>query len=101
MAMLAGNVSGTWSVNPAMTGSGLAKETWDILQPLIAADINTMVDANGAPDAAGQNAAAQKMMNLCNAMAQAIVPHLKDNLHIKGADLEVTTAPAPGAGHVI
>ena len=81
MAMQKGSVSGTW---PTITGNGLAGEMWDILEPLIAPDINTIIDANGAPDLAGQDAAAQKMVNLCNAMAQAVVPHLIANMEVGG-----------------
>ena len=82
MAMNAGSVYGTW---PAISGSGLAGEIWEKMLPLITPDINSIVDANGLADLAGQDAAAQKTVILVNAIAQAIIPHLIDNMELDGA----------------
>ena len=97
MAMDVGSVGGTWGTNGgSITADGLAGEIWDILYPLIKDDINSIVDSAGAPDLAGRNDAAQKSVNLCNAVAGAIIPHLIDNMEIDG-DAQVLSVSSGGA----
>ena len=71
MAMDAG------SVNAAGIGSGLAKELFD--------DYSPKLDITGA----GALAAFQQIADLCNSIAQTVVPHIQDNA-------EITTVIAPG-----
>ncbi len=71
MAMDAG------SVNGAGVGSGLAKELFD--------DYSPKLGITGAGAAAGL----QQIADLCNSIAQTVVPHIKTNA-------EITTVIAPG-----